>query len=108
MLLLAGARLAPRSRRAALRTAAVIGIALAALAASAAYRLATLDLPARAVVVGAEEASVRFEPSAAGTEHFRARPGAVLRVLAEREGWAQVARRDGARGWIERVRLERI
>jgi uncharacterized protein YgiM (DUF1202 family) len=26
----------------------------------------------------------------------------VLRVLAEREGWAQVARLDGKRGWIPR------
>jgi tetratricopeptide (TPR) repeat protein len=102
LLFLALARLLPALRRAVAPTAAVAGVALALLLPAAAYRLWTVDGPAMAVVVAREETSVRFEPAAAGTVHFAAKPGSVLRVLAEREGWAQVARRDGRRGWVAR------
>ena len=82
--------------------AAVAGVGLVVLLASGLYRLATLEVPAHAVVVAKQPATVRFEPSPNGTSHFEARPGAVLRLLGEREGWAQVARADGRRGWIQR------
>ena len=52
-----------------------------------------------------EGTTVRFEPSPNGTEYFQAKPGSTVELLAEREGWAQVARRDGRRGWIERQTL---
>jgi SH3-like domain-containing protein len=45
---------------------------------------------------------VRFEPTSAGTVHFRAMTGSRLRLLGERDGWVQVARPDGLRGWVER------
>ena len=57
------------------------------------------------MLVGPDERAIRFEPSDAGTEHFSAKPGRVLRILAERDAWAQVARRDGKRGWVERASL---
>jgi SH3-like domain-containing protein len=52
---------------------------------------------------------VRFEPSETGTSHFEATPGAVVEVVAERSGWAQVARRaDGRRGWVPLAVIERL
>ena len=100
MLALAAGRL--RRTRGARPVAVAAGVALVVVVPSLAFRLATVDLAAAAVVVGKTEATVRFEPAAAGTEHFRAKPGTLLRVAAERAGWAQVVRADGRRGWIER------
>jgi len=102
MLALAAGRVRPAATRGARPVAIAAGLALAVVVPSLAFRLATVDLAAAAVVVGKTEATVRFEPSAAGTEHFRAKPGTLLRVAAERAGWAQVVRADGRRGWIER------
>lgn len=99
--LIAG-RLVPTARRASRGVAIAAGLGLALVGTSAGYRLATVDLPSFAVVVADRETDVRFEPSATGTAHFTSKPGAVLRVLADREGWAQVARGDGKRGWIAR------
>ncbi len=108
MLALILARFLPVAARL-FKAIAVAGtIACAALSSSAGYRLATVDLPAYAVVVARQETTVRFEPSATGTAHFAAKPGSVLRVLGERDDWAQVARHDGQRGWIERAALARI
>ena len=105
MALLILSRLVPAAIRSARSAAVAIGIALALLLPSVAYRLLTVDLPTYAVVVAKEEATVRFEPSAGGTAHFKTKPGSRLRVLATREGWAQVARDDGRRGWIEQSAL---
>ncbi len=102
MAALIGARVLPRRARAARLAAIVAGVLLALSGTAAAYRLATIDLPTYAVVVAANDTDVRFEPSANGTAHFASKPGTVLRVLGEREGWAQVARSDGKRGWIAR------
>lgn len=99
--LIAG-RLVPAAARASRGVAIAAGIGLALVGTSAGYRLASVDLPSFAVVVADRDTDVRFEPSATGTAHFASKPGAVLRVLAEREGWAQVARADGKRGWIAR------
>ena len=82
--------------------------ALALVVPAAVYRLATVDVPAYAVVVAPAEVAVRFEPATTGTTHFQAKPGTVLRVVAEREGWAQVARRDGRRGWVETSAVARL
>ena len=54
-------------------------------------------------------AAVRFEPSDTGTTHYTATPGTVVEVLAERNGWAQVARRgDRLRGWVQLDAIERL
>ncbi len=108
LLLLVLGRLVPAVQRRAASGAVAAAIVLAVLGASATYRLTALELPAYAVVVTPDESAVRFEPSATGTAHFQAKPGSVLRVLSEREGWAQVARGDGRRGWIERAAVETL
>jgi tetratricopeptide (TPR) repeat protein len=108
MLLLVAARLLPAVRRGTSAAAIVAGLALVVLLGSGTYRLLTLDLPAYAVVVAAKGATVRFEPSPTGTTHFEAKPGSVLRLLAERESWAQVARGDGTRGWIDLATVAKL
>ena len=95
-------RLVPRAARSGRAAAIACAVLLVWVGASATYRLATVDLPRYAVVVAGADTDVRFEPSASGTTHFDTKPGAVLRLLGEREGWAQVARSDGKRGWIAR------
>jgi len=82
--------------------------AVVIIAASAGYRLRTIDLPAYAVVITSQGATVRFEPSTTGTAHFEAKTGVVLRVLAERQGWAQVSRADGTRGWVSADTIARL
>ena len=55
------------------------------------------------------EVPVRFEPSETGTTHSDAAPGTVVEVVAERAGWAQVARRaDDRRGWVPLDAIERL
>jgi len=98
-------RLAPGAARGARLAAGGAAIVLVIAGTSAVYRIATVDLPPWAVVVGPDDRSIRFEPSATGTEHFAVKPGRVLRILVERDTWAQVARRDGKRGWVERATL---
>lgn len=108
MLLLIVARLVPAADRTAKRAALVMGVALVVTASSAAFRLVTVDLPTYAVVVAPAGTTVRFEPSATGTAHFDAKVGSVLRVLAARDQWAQVARRDGTRGWVPADAITRL
>ena len=105
MTLLIAGRLAPGWQRVARGGAVAAGLVLTVVGASAAYRLATVDLPSYAVVVSKLDATVRFEPSPTGTAHFQSKPGSVLRLLGGREDWVQVSRRDGRRGWIERSAL---
>ena len=100
-----------------LRPALRVGLGRAAWAAAALYllvagslglRLAEVELRDTAVVTAAGGASVRFEPSATGTEHFPAAPGTQLDVTEERDEWLQVRRSDGLRGWIPRSAVERL
>jgi tetratricopeptide (TPR) repeat protein len=104
---LIAARLVPAMARATrwLTAAAVVVLVLAGSAAS--YRLLRIEWPAWAGVL--REAAVRFEPSETGTTHYTAPPGTVVEVLAERNGWAQVARRgDRLRGWVPLDAIERL
>lgn len=103
MLLLVVRLVRPAARRAAARAAFVAGVAFLLMGASATYRLLAVDLRPTVVVVAPSETAVRFEPSDAGTVHFQVKPGATLRRLGTREGWVQVGRDDGRRGWIERT-----
>ncbi|MBI4517376.1 MAG: BatD family protein [Deltaproteobacteria bacterium] len=105
VLVLICGRLLPTTRRLVARLALAAGLVLALVLSSGVYRLAAMELPPYAVVVAAAEATVRFEPSASGTAHYAVKPGSVVRIITEREGWAQVARRDGQRGWLERAAL---
>jgi tetratricopeptide (TPR) repeat protein len=105
MVLLIALRLLPAVARPARLGAVAAAVTLLVFGSAGVYRVLTVDLPDWAVLVGGEERAVRFEPADTGTEHFRAKPGRVLRILAERNDWAQVARRDGKRGWVERAHL---
>ena len=107
-LLLAARLLVPRLRVGLGRAAWVIGGLYLALAASLGLRLAEIELRDTAIVTAAGGASVRFEPSATGTEHFPVSPGTPLDVSEERDDWLQVRRADGRRGWIPRAAVERI
>jgi tetratricopeptide (TPR) repeat protein len=104
--LLAVARLVPRARVGAGRGAILLGIVTVVFVTSGLVRLVTVEWPPQAVVVSDRVATIRFEPSASGAAHFEAKPGAMLRVVTEREGWAQVERSDGRRGWVERASVE--
>ncbi|MBI1817739.1 MAG: BatD family protein [Deltaproteobacteria bacterium] len=108
MICLIFSRLVPTAQRIGSRATVGVAVALAIVVTSTAYRLWAIDLPTYAVVVAPSEQTVRFEPSASGTTHYAAKPGALLRVLAEREGWAQVARSDGERGWIESAAVAKL
>ncbi len=61
--------------------------------------------PQRAVVVGVGEAAARFEPAEDGTVHFSLPEGTKVEVTEEREGWLQVSRCDGRRGWVPSTAL---
>jgi tetratricopeptide (TPR) repeat protein len=92
---------APRLREP-LRWPLCIGAALlVVVAANLVYRHQALELRGEAVVTAANGAAVRFEPRDDGTEHFEAPPGTRLTVSEQRDGWAQVSRRDGRRGWVK-------
>jgi hypothetical protein len=106
--LLAVARLVPRARVGAGRGAIIAAVAFVVCLTSGLVRLATVEWPAQAVVVSDRVATIRFEPSASGAAHFEAKPGAILSWVTEREGWVQVARSDGRRGWVERASIERL
>jgi len=106
--LLAAGRLLPVARRATSPAAVLAGMALVVFGASALWRLATVDLRAAAVVVAPGEVAVRFEPSSSGTVYFQAKPGNTLRLLGRREGWAQVERDDGRRGWVEHDAIDEV
>jgi hypothetical protein len=85
----------------------VAAVVLVLASSAAVYRLVRIEWPAWAGVV--REAAVRFEPSDTGTTHYTAPPGTVVEVLAERNGWAQVARRgDKLRGWVPLDAIERL
>lgn len=106
-LLLAAAQLWLPARRTLGGIAVASGVLGAVLWTSAGYRLLTLDWPTVGVVIGKGTVPVRFEPQASGTMHFEAKPGVVVRIVGEREGWVQVERNDGRRGWAPSERIAR-
>ncbi len=101
-------RVAPRVRVAFGRAAWVFAVLCLIVAGNLAYRVAELELRHAAVVTAAGETPVRFEPSSSGTEHFPVRAGTRLDVTDEREGWLQVRRQDGRRGWIPSTAVTRL
>lgn len=93
---------------AALRLAVGCGILFLIAGASLGDRMLRYEMTASAVVTLPGDTPVRFEPSTDGTTHFVAHEGTLLRLLEERNDWAQVARDDGRRGWIERRALQEV
>ena len=82
------------------RGAWAAGVLLMLATGSLVLRIGDVELTRSAVVTAAGETAVRFEPSASGTQHFVVKEGAVLHVTGQREGWLQVQRHDGRRGWV--------
>jgi hypothetical protein len=106
--LLTARLLLPRLRVGLGRAAAVAAVGYLVLAGSFGLRLAEVELRDAAVVTAAGETPVRFEPSATGTQHFPVTAGTRLDVTEERDGWLQVRRDDGQRGWIQAEAVERL
>lgn len=99
--LLLGLQLFVRVARPALKRATVAALVLfTVFSASLAWRIWEHAIPEAAVVTASGETSVRFEPSATGTEHFSLREGALVTVTERRKDWLQIRRHDGRRGWI--------
>lgn len=94
-------RLLVASRRATCTRAAIaLGVTFVIVSASLVARLVTVEWNRAAVVTAHGTVAVRFEPSEAGTEYFQVGEGIVLEVDEERNGWLQVRRSDGRRGWL--------
>jgi tetratricopeptide (TPR) repeat protein len=106
MLLLTLRLFLPAWRQALGRAAVAAGVMVVLAGTACGVRLVEEHLRTRAVIVRAGDIPVRFEPSDTGTVHFTLPEGALVRVLAERESWHQVARTDGRRGWIEAAAVE--
>jgi len=85
-----------------------LGAALLITATSLGEQLTTVEWPRHAVVVSSGDTPARFEPATSGTLHFVLKQGALVSVLDARQGWLQVARCDGRRGWVEQSALEEL
>ena len=101
-LLLGLQRLLPQAPRW-LAYAAAAAVAVAIVAGASGAQQAYVDQwQVHAVVTAEGESSARFEPADNGTVHFSLKQGTVVQVLDRREGWLQIARCDGLRGWLPR------
>lgn len=72
------------------------GLLLTALVAQTVW----IDAVPRAVVI-TDRVEAKFAPQATATAHFTLSEGALVRVLAEEFGWAQIRRGDGRTGWVQ-------
>ena len=106
MLLLTLRLFLTEARRALGRAAAIAGVVIVITGTALGFRFVDEQVRTTAVVVRAGEVPVRFEPSTTGTVHFTLSEGVLVRRLAEREGWYQIRRADGRRGWIEADSVE--
>ena len=56
-----------------------------------------------------KKASLRWETrQSARTVHFALKQGTRVRILDTREGWLQIARCDGRRGWIPKAAVAEL
>jgi tetratricopeptide (TPR) repeat protein len=108
LLALASYRLWPRRPRwliySAIGAAALVVISGTSLAA----QVFGDDWQHQAVVIAEGETPARFEPAENGTVHFGLKEGSLVRVLDTRQGWWQVARCDGRRGWLPKGAVEEL
>jgi tetratricopeptide (TPR) repeat protein len=102
--ILAAYRLWPSRPRALVYLSAAVAVVVLLTATSLAHQVLA-GWQQQAVVVVDGESPARFEPSASGTLHFVLKEGSRVDVTDQREGWMQVTRCDGRRGWIERAAL---
>ena len=76
------------SRKGAEQAAVAAGLMLAFVIANLVFRLSTVELAARAMVVSEGGAIARYEPSDTGAEYFRPGEGETLTVAERRPGWS--------------------
>jgi len=79
-----------------------LALATLVLAASGLQQAYIHGVQSHAVVIAEGETAARFEPADNGTVHYSLKQGSLVRVLDQREGWLQVVRCDGRRGWMPR------
>ena len=91
-----------------LRSVSAVLAVLVLLTTSSLAAQAISDSRRQAVVIQNGDTPARFEPAAAGTVHFVLKQGTLLRVIDTREGWLEVMRCDGRRGWVERAAIEEL
>jgi len=106
MLGLAAYRLSPRRPRWLLYVAAGSSVALVVATASFARRAYAQHWVRTALVIAEGETAARFEPAPSGTVHFALKQGTRVQLAETREGWTQVTRCDGRRGWVESASVE--
>jgi tetratricopeptide (TPR) repeat protein len=99
-------RLWPRRPRWLVYAAAVLAVLVVVASSSLARQALAEDWQHRVVVVASGETAARFEPAQNGTVHFALKEGTVIRVTDVRDGWRQVSRCDGRRGWVEMEAVE--
>ncbi|HVM97178.1 MAG TPA: BatD family protein, partial [Candidatus Acidoferrales bacterium] len=100
-------RLLPSHPRPLVSVAWISGALLLVSGASWGWQLAA-DRDTQAVVTAPGETKARFEPAANGTEHYVLKEGSLVKIGDRREGWLQVERCDGLRGWVETKALEQL
>jgi tetratricopeptide (TPR) repeat protein len=106
LLALAARRLIPGRPRWLSYVALTAAAALLLTAGSLLHRVTGLEWRRQAVVIAAGDTAARFEPAETGTVHFVLNQGEQVELNAEREGWRQVSRCDGRRGWIAAESVE--
>ena len=90
-------------------TATALAAAVVVASTSLTKQVLADDWQRQAVVVAAEgETAVRFEPAGNGTVHFTLKEGSLVHVLDMRQGWLQIARCDGRRGWLPKEAIEEL
>lgn len=107
-IVLAARLLLPGQRSLLARAATALALVFVVVASSLVYRLASFDLASLAVVTPAEGGSARYEPAQNGTEYFELKQGALVEITRERDGWLQIRRSDGRRGWVPEGLLGRV
>jgi tetratricopeptide (TPR) repeat protein len=108
MLALAAYRLWPRRPRWLLYSAGALAVLVVIATTSLAQQLTSEEWQRQAVVIAEGDTAARFEPATNGTVHFALKEGSHVHILDSREGWLQVARCDGRRGWIPKSAVEEL
>ena len=96
----------PRRPRWQFYTAVALGVFLLITVTSLGEQVLADEWQQQAVIVANGETPVRFEPADSGTVHFVLKEGSLVRIMGRREGWIEVARCDGRRGWVAKDAAE--
>ncbi len=103
---LTGYRVWPRRPRWLAYAAVALATLVVVASTSLAEQVLSNDWQPQAVVIASSDTPARFEPADNGTVHFALKEGSLVRILAARQGWLQIARCDGRRGWLPKDAVE--